>query len=144
MDTTEFDIVKVRPEEIIASDDRFALYGEFPSQPISHFQLFSGFQSAYSYWQPDLRLEHYRNIVATFVLERDEEGDLIFSDTAGVSFGVGAEFNAAVGDWFSSVQALLEILRTSHYSLHDQLANQARVLSELFMNEDSRGELKPG
>jgi hypothetical protein len=74
------------------------------------------------------------NFLAVFTLERDEDGDMIFSDTTGAMYGIGQTFLQAVHDWHDSAQQLEAKLHAHGGVLHQQVAEQLqlfeRVLSE--------------
>lgn len=81
-------------------------------------------------------VEAGRNIISLFILEREEDGDFLFTDHEGSTFGIGPSFREAFEDWHISASELLAVYGNHVRELSDHIANEVRVLEQtLDVNE---------
>jgi hypothetical protein len=75
--------------------------------------------------------EEGRNIVALFVLERDEDGDFLFTDTVGAMLGCGVTFKDAFEDWYESAIELSAEFREHRGTMNAHVACRAELLTDV-------------
>jgi hypothetical protein len=79
--------------------------------------------------------------VAVFLLHRDEDGDLVFSDTEGAMYGTGRTFRDAVSDWLVSAEELSQSLHSCGSSLHYRVSRRLDVVDAVLAANDQVSEL---
>lgn len=70
------------------------------------------------------------NQIATFTLDSDSDDELVFSDAAGVAYGVGRTFKDAVEDWYVAATEISAELRSSPM-LHARLTRSLGFLDRV-------------
>lgn len=68
----------------------------------------------------------------SFLVERDDNGDLIVGDPVGAAYGLGASFAEAVQQWEELARQHYEDIRREADSLHPRMTNQLRFLEQFF------------
>jgi hypothetical protein len=86
-------------------------------------------------WSPFLE----KNLLAVFTLQRDEDGDMIFADTTGAMYGIGASFLEAVQDWHDSAQELQAQLNEHGGVLLRQVMEQLELFDSVLPETPALG-----
>ncbi len=69
--------------------------------------------------------------IATFILERDDDGRLIFGDIEGIAFGLGADVEAAFHTWAEYARDLLDGLLSEGDRLTPRLVARCQILDDI-------------
>lgn len=131
-------VVQVRPEDVFSRIHLSLSSGQLSSSP-TYWPTFNRRPHAHDYWRP---AENFPNVIMTFALELDEEGEYVYSDTAGFTYGTGSNFELAVLDWRDSAKSVLRMLSTEGHSFHESLSKRRSVLLTVLNDSESRGELE--
>lgn len=84
-------------------------------------------------------IEAGRNIISFFILEREEDGDFLFTDHDGATFGIGPSFRSAFEDWHASATELLALYSLHVGAMSEHVASEARLIERALELNEANG-----